>query len=64
MIIGQWKHNKTGKVYDVLDTAIECTNGREELKYVVYVRLAESTQLFVREKSEFEAKFTRLGGDV
>lgn len=32
-----WKHNKTGNKYQVLYAqVIECTNGREDIDYVVY----------------------------
>ena len=49
-------HKKTGKEYIVLHGEVtECTNGREELKYVVYVNTYG--QIFCREKEEFWRKF-------
>lgn len=53
------KHLKTGNIYYVLmENVIECTNGREELKYVIYEN-AEGTT-FCREQTEFDQKFIRL----
>lgn len=48
-------HVKTGKRYTVLyDDVIECTNGREELHYVVYT---DGIRVFCREREEFRRKF-------
>lgn len=53
------KHNKTEKTYIVLnDNLIECTNGREDKKYVLYVNSAGI--VFCREREEFYQKFTKL----
>ena len=52
------RHNKTGEIYTVLYTdVIECTNGREELRYVIY---AKADKLFCREQKEFWEKFTEI----
>lgn len=52
-------HNKTGNIYILLnDQIIECTNGREEKKYCLYVNL--EGMVFVRERDEFYNKFTKL----
>lgn len=52
----EYIHNKTGNKYHVLiEDAIECTNGREDKRYVVYYR---DGLFFVREADEFAAKFT------
>lgn len=52
-------HNKTGNIYILLnDDLIECTNGREDKKYCLYVNL--EGMVFVREHDEFYQKFTRL----
>ena len=52
-------HNKTGNTYHVLThNVIECTNGREEKKYTLYVN--SNGQLFCRETEEFYQKFTKL----
>lgn len=54
-----WTHNKTGKLYYVIiDDAIECTNGREDKHYVVYMS-AETGLRFCREHNEFLRKFTK-----
>lgn len=55
----QVKHNKTGNIYFVLqENVIECTNGREDKKYVVYKN--GSGMIFCREQEEFYQKFTKL----
>jgi hypothetical protein len=52
-----WKHKKTGNLYYVLmENVIECTNGREEIKYVVYMS-AHTGMKFCREAKEFYQKF-------
>ena len=54
-------HKKTGNMYILLnDDLIECTNGREEKKYCLYVNL--EGMVFVRERSEFYQKFEKYGG--
>lgn len=48
-------HKKTGNRYYMLKRdIIECTNGREEKKYVLYYRDGE---FFCREQNEFNQKF-------
>lgn len=48
-------HKKTGNIYHVLnDNVIECTNGREDIRYVVYYREGKT---FCREYNEFIKKF-------
>lgn len=48
-------HKKTGNRYYMLkQNIIECTNGREEKKYVLYYRDGE---FFTREQKEFWNKF-------
>ena len=50
-------HDKTGKVYIVLDDTVkDCTNGQED-KVMVYYRNLEG-KTFVREFEEFFNKFT------
>ena len=52
----QVKHKKTGNFYWIIaEDVIECTNGREELLYVVYENF--DGKLFCREKKEFWEKF-------
>ena len=49
------RHIKTDKIYNVLYTSvIECTNGSEEKRYVVYGRKG---MVFCREENEFWCKF-------
>ena len=51
-------HKKTGNTYFLLnDELIECTNGREDKKYCLYVSLAG--MVFVREADEFYQKFEK-----
>lgn len=52
------KHNKTGNIYFVISSqVIECTNGREDINYVVYTNC---DKIFCREATEFYQKFTVL----
>ena len=52
-------HKKTGNKYFVLhDNVIECTNGREELKYVIYENA--HGMKFCREQNEFNEKFENV----
>lgn len=51
-------HKKTGNMYILLnDELIECTNGREDKKYCLYVNL--EGMVFVREQDEFYQKFEK-----
>ena len=51
-------HKKTGNIYFVVHRGvIECTNGREDKRYVVYKNHSE--QLFCREEKEFDQKFMK-----
>lgn len=51
-------HKKTGNMYLLLnDDLIECTNGREEKKYCMYVN--QEGMVFVRERDEFYQKFEK-----
>lgn len=55
-----WKHKKTGKIYYViLQDVIECTNGREDIKYVVYMS-AHNGMKFCRKAEEFYQKFEKM----
>jgi len=48
-------HKKTGNYYFTIGNAIiECTNGREELWYIIY---SNGQQTFCRERTEFFEKF-------
>lgn len=51
------KHLKTGNIYTVLAEAVECTNGREDLHYIIYTN---GDMLFCREKKEFSVKFQKI----
>lgn len=58
-----YKHNKTGNLYYVLTEAINCTNANDGEEMVVYKRLdgddeKVKTMTFVRNKDEFNKKFT------
>lgn len=49
-------YNKTGNVYYIItDNAIECTNGREYIRMVVYTR---DGLVFTREYDEFIKEFS------
>ena len=54
----RWQNNKTGKIYIVIfPEAIECTNGREDIDYIVYT---DGKKIFVRTTEEFYQKFTEV----
>lgn len=54
----QFIHKKTGNTYFLLnDELIECTNGREDKKYCLYVNL--EGMVFIREHDEFYQKFEK-----
>jgi hypothetical protein len=54
--ISKVKHLKTGNMYYLLNNqVIECTNGREDIEYVLYMNT--DGKLFCRERSEFSQKF-------
>ena len=56
--VGRAVHLKTGNYYFVLQRdIIECTNGREEKKYVLYYK---NGKFFCREQGEFDQKFKTL----
>lgn len=56
--VNKVEHIKTGNIYYVLKRGIiECTNGREEKKYVLYYR---DGKFFCREQEEFDQKFKEL----
>ena len=51
----KWCHKKTGNIYTVIfDEVIECTNGREDIDYIVYTN---GDKIFVRQANEFYTKF-------
>lgn len=48
---------KHRNLYNVIALSIDCTNDREGLINVVYVRNSSSVEVFTRELSEFMQKF-------
>lgn len=54
-----WRHEKTGNLYALVDYAIDCTNGRNNSEVVIYRRPDGSGQTYVRDRAEFEQKFTQ-----
>ena len=57
-----FKHIKTDVIYKLLYQACECTNGRENKEYVVYVEADDEDHcdVFVREWHEFNEKFKEV----
>lgn len=51
-----FRHLKTGTVYELLYTAIMCTNGEPALEHAVYRKVGWGP-VFVRLLSEFHEKF-------
>lgn len=54
-----WKNKKNGKVYEVLQEALDCTNRRDGEKVFVYQPIEKRDLYFVREQEEFFKKFER-----
>lgn len=52
------QHNKSGKFYQILGEAKNCTNGENDGQAMVLY--SHEGQTFVREKQEFYEKFTAL----
>ena len=56
-IVGTYKNNKTGDLYEVIEFAINATNAQDGQEMVIYKKV-DKDQKFVREKNEFFEKFT------
>lgn len=54
----QYVHNDSGKIYTVINHAINCTSDREGSLMFVYISESEPGVVFVREFSEFEKMFS------
>lgn len=54
-----WKNKKNGKVYEVLQEALDCTNRRDGEKVFIYQPIDKRDLYFVREQEEFFKKFER-----
>jgi hypothetical protein len=52
------KHDKTGKIYFILDEIPDCTNSEKDKPMILYMNL--EGQRFVRERSEFWLKFSSI----
>ena len=52
-----WINNKNGRIYQVVQEAIDCTNERDGLAVVVYTCEYAPGKLFLKEKNEFLNKF-------
>lgn len=52
------QHIKTGNLYEVIDTGVDTTNSRDGTNVVIYKKVEDYTQIYVREMSEFMKKFT------
>lgn len=51
-------HNKTGNIYNIINVGkiVNCTNEQDGQEMILYYR---DGKFFVREREEFEEKFTR-----
>jgi len=56
----KFRNNKTGNIYEMLYEALDCTNSRDGTPVVVYSPLNNLNLHYVRERSEFLVKFTKL----
>ena len=54
-----FRNKKNGKIYYKLSEVSDCTNGNEDVLFVLY-KLPEDDKLFIREKAEFNLKFELL----
>lgn len=52
-----YRNKKKQTLYRVLHRAIDCTNERDGTRVVVYTNVEGEPLVFVREESEFLAKF-------
>ena len=60
-MIGTWRNNKNGNLYNVIGTGIDCTNVRNGLPVVLYQWNEGTTVKYgVRELQEFQEKFTKV----
>ena len=61
---GKWQNNKTKAFYQVIDVVINATNGNDGQLMVLYKKYCDEDQpeyvKYVRDKSEFELKFTKI----
>ena len=55
-----FRHKKTGNIYTIVDTAINCTNSQDGQVMVIYKN--NNDQIFVREIREFNDKFEKIEG--
>ena len=53
-------HKKTGKIYLLLATGIDCTNSRHGAAVAVYCPDDDQNTIYVRDLNEFEDRFTAL----
>ncbi|MBC7425115.1 MAG: hypothetical protein H7321_01165 [Bacteroidia bacterium] len=51
-----FRNKKNGKIYHKLSEVTDCTNGNEDVLFVLY-KLPDDDKLFIREKTEFNLKF-------
>ncbi|MES2618636.1 MAG: hypothetical protein V4613_12210 [Bacteroidota bacterium] len=49
-------NRKNGKTYHKIGEAIDCTNGNEDVPFVIYC-LPDNDKTFIRKATEFEQKF-------
>ncbi|MCF0126011.1 MAG: DUF1653 domain-containing protein [Clostridia bacterium] len=54
----KYRHIKTGNIYLVLGTVLDCTNARDGNKMVFYEN--DKNQVFVRDLYEFLEKFEKV----
>lgn len=59
----KWRNNKNGEVYHLIAQATDCTNSRDGTPVLIYSSEDRPEKLYVREVSEFEAKFTQIAND-
>ena len=53
-----FRNNKTKALYNVISTAVDCTNSRDGLDVIIYQEVYNPLVVYVREMKEFYEKFT------
>lgn len=53
-----WHRHKNGNRYWVVDTAVNCTNGAPERRFVIYFAEGKPHRLWIRDAEEFSQVVT------
>ena len=56
----KYRNKKTGKIYNHVTSAIDCTNNRSETRVIVYSPEDDESIVYVRDEKEFIKKFDTI----